>query len=384
MLDKFTQADATRLVEDSGTLRVSIFAPMVAAGQEVRQNPIRLKNALRELDRLLERYGPDREDQRDIVKRLSALLDDDEFWQHQGSGLAVFAKPGHCECIRVGISVRPEVHVAGQFHVVPLVPLLTESGWFYLLALSRNHVRLFAGDRFAVSETDTIDAVPKSLEDAVGRDTEEQHLQFHSGRGARSEPIYHGQGGGKDDEDAEVSRFCRLVAEGVFTQLRPQSSPLLLAGDKPLIAAFREAAPDQLEIMDAAVAGNYDHAEDSELHELAWPLVQQRCSEEAGNVAARYEALQAQDQTTATPDGLAAAAREGRIDTLLIADPADQGTASAATGTESPESAQSEKDRDDGRINELVAATWRNGGEVRTLANLQMPVETRAAAILRY
>ena len=145
---------------------VSIYMPTHRAGAETQQDPIRLKNLLREAEAALIRTGLRSSRARELLEPAQELVEDHEFWQHQSDGLAIFLSPGLFRSYRLPLEFEESVFVAERFHVKPLLPLLTGDGRFYVLALSQNEVRLLQGTRFNVGEVDLED-VPRSLAEAL-------------------------------------------------------------------------------------------------------------------------------------------------------------------------------------------------------------------------
>lgn len=370
--ENIDSAFARRLLEDRDGLRVSAFLPMVVAGNEVQQNPIRYKNMLRKVEESLSAIGADDDTVEEILEPLKPKLDDNDFFQHQDCGLVIFAKRGDAEFHRLGLDLDENVVAGGQFHVLPLLPLMNPGACFSLLAISQNCVQLFSGDRYRLRQVRLPEDTPQSLTEAVGREREEQHLQYHTGGGQAGSPIYHGQGGGKDDIGPELRRFARLVGECVNEVVGVSDLPLLLAGDPSLLAEFRETMSDDLDIMPDTLHGNFDRADAEELHEQALPIIKARQQELLRNYAERYAERSAAETGSDIFSSVDDAARQGRVESLLIRLP----SASAE-----PPPADSPSDDE---VNELVGRVLENGGEVVGLTPHMMPTDHRIAAIYRY
>src|SRR5439155_18776589 len=79
-----------------------------------------------------------------------ALLEQIDFWKHQGDGLACFLADGWFRTFRLPMPVRDRVAVAGRFCIVPLLPFISGDGKFFVLALSQNGMRLLQCTRFGL------------------------------------------------------------------------------------------------------------------------------------------------------------------------------------------------------------------------------------------
>ena len=72
---------------------VSILMPTHHAGPEIRQDPIRLKNLVRQVEHELDVRDLGKAEIEHIMGPAHALIDDRAFWRHQEQGLAMYAAP---------------------------------------------------------------------------------------------------------------------------------------------------------------------------------------------------------------------------------------------------------------------------------------------------
>lgn len=371
-LKPLARTDLEWLLSESAPTCMSAYLPMIQAGQETKQNPIRFKNALTHIDEALATRGVDKRATKRFVGDLADRLDDFEFWQHQGSGLAIFWDGEHCRLRSSPISWGEAAEVGDEYYILPALGLLQEPPRLYVLVLSQHSVRLVAVSRLHAEELPLPDAVPRSLEQVVGRDTEESHLQFHSptaGPGTPDGPIYHGHGGGKDDAEPELERFCRLVAEGVDPTVRVNDYPLVLAGDVKLTSIYAGVAPH--ETHEDPIGGNRDRASVDELHSLCSEHLRIRLASEAKELTSRRELLRP-DPSPEGEESVLEAAEEGRVGDLLVKAEVDP--------LRFPASAS----RCESRANLAALATLRNSGRVHLLPPERFPNGGTLAAILRY
>lgn len=378
------------LIDDRGSPRISIFLPTHERGPETKQDPIRLSNLLDEAQRSLEDGDSGREAE-DILAPARKLLKDENFWQHQSRGLAVFLSPDEMRLHRLPIELRERVVVSTRFHVKPLLPLLTGDGRFHILALSQARVRLFDASRDSIRAIDMHD-VPESLRDVVGYDWEEQSLQFHAanrgtnagpGGGAGPGVIFHGQGSAKDDIKPEVKKYIQAVDRGVMRLLNDRSRPLVLAAVDYVAAMFR-ATSKYPNITDQIAEGNPDRLSPEELRDEAWKIVEPRFQAARDSATARYREL-GSGNTRHTSDELETivpAAFAGRVQTLFVARDVEQ------WGRYEPETTQlllrgRRMNGDDDLLDVAAAETLVRDGEIYALDAEDMP-GSPIAAIFRY
>ncbi|MEO0481183.1 MAG: hypothetical protein AAF196_17070 [Planctomycetota bacterium] len=93
---------------------ISILLPTHRRHPEVQQDPIRLENLIKEAEQRAGSAGVDAS----ILEPARALLPDEDFWNHQSDGLALFCRPDGMQAIQVPATLRECVTVgtrpAGQ------------------------------------------------------------------------------------------------------------------------------------------------------------------------------------------------------------------------------------------------------------------------------
>ncbi|MEP0754387.1 hypothetical protein NDA03_19405 [Trichocoleus sp. Lan] len=162
------------LIENSASPCISIYMPMEKAGPEIRQNPIRFKNLMREAEQRLEEMGIDHNEAMTWLEQANAI-DSLEFWEeNQGEGVAIFISPEVFRYYQLPVDVEELVIVSDRFHIKPLLPIVNNDGRFYILALSQKDVRLLQATRTTVKEVH-IENLPKSKDEAL----QYSRLQVH-------------------------------------------------------------------------------------------------------------------------------------------------------------------------------------------------------------
>lgn len=378
------------LIDDRGAPRISIFLPTHERGPETKQDPIRLSNLLDEAQAALEGGGSGREAD-GILAPARALLKDEDFWQHQSRGLALFIGPDGMRRYRLPIELREKVVVSERFHVKPLLPLLTGDGRFHILALSQGRVRLFDASRDSIRAIDLHD-VPESLRDVVGYDWEEQSLQFHAanrgtnagpGGGAGPGVVFHGQGSAKDDTKPEVRKYVQAVDRGIMGLLHDRSRPLVLAAVDYVAAMYRSVSKYP-NIMQAIVEGNPDRSTPEDLRDRAWSIVEPQFQAVRDAATARYRELGGGNKghTSDELETIVPAAFAGRVQTLFVARDVEQWGRYDPTTTKLLLHGK-RGNGDDDLLDVAAAETLVRDGEIYALDAEDMP-GSPIAAIFRY
>jgi hypothetical protein len=350
---------------------VSCYVPFARAGKDVRQNGIRLKNcqrtiaAAREAGALDERTAAGAA--RELDRRAEATADPRA---PRGAGLALFAWADECVTLDSATPFASSVTIAPRYYLVPLVSETTMPP-LLVLALSRHRVRLIDG--VTAQELVLPPDVPRSLTDVVGSERREASLQQHF---VRTGAVFHGHGDGEGDVRPEVEIYCRHIAHALADELE-RARAVVLAGDVQITATFRRVAQGW-PLVDEPINGNHDRTAASQLAAHAAAVAAALQSTEHAELKTLYGERSGARRASDDPRDIAAAAHEGRIDTLLLERAAalDEPRARAAR---QPHSIQPE-----GPFNGEAVMTLRCGGEVRVVPAAEMPTRAPEAAIFRF
>lgn len=366
---------------------VSIFMGTHRGGAELNQDPIRLKNLLKEAESRLIQAGMRRSKVADLLGAVSRRIDDTEFWRSQGEGLAIFVAPAFQHEFRSPLPFPEHVVVADRFEIKPLLPVLADNGHFFVLALSQKHNRLLLATRYTARRVPTPNA-PPSLADALRYDDPERHLQFRSrapvpSTGGRRPAMFHGHGAGVDDMKTNVLRYCQMVDRGLHDVLREERAPLVLAAVEFEQAIYRDANT-YLHLVPEGVHGNPDGVADQDLARDAWQLVEPRFRAEREAAAEQFRVLRTNGRGSSELETVLPAAWQGRVDTLF----APRGvhvwgrftpeTMELRRGTSGP--AAGEYDL----LDEAARYTLSTGGKVYVVDPAEMPDGETVAAVFRY
>jgi hypothetical protein len=369
---------SSQLVRDlarrDGASLVSCYVPIARSGSELRQTAIHMKNCQRTL---ADAHAAGKIDASTLAAATSELDDaaravEDPRARRTAAGIALFAAPDECVTVESPAQFVPLVTIGPRFYLVPLVPYTMPTPSVYVLALSRHAVRVV--QPLSRRELHLSAEVPRSLTDVVGRERRAATLHHHA-VGAGS--VFHGQGEGEDDVRPELEAFCRRVAQTLAADIDRTAATLLLAGDVQITAIFRAVAQGWT-IVEQQIHGNHDRTSAEQLAALAEPLLADWRSADHAELRSLYGARCADRRASDDPIDIAAAARAGRIDTLLLDEAAalDEPRRRAARD---PHTAQPE-----GRFNNEAVLTLRCGGDVRLIAAREMPTGAPQAAIYRF
>jgi hypothetical protein len=318
-MDLLNRAQLGELIAERDVPCISLYLPTHRAGKEIKQDPIRFKNILKQAEERLLNNGLRRSEASEILAPAQPLLADDAFWQHQSDGLAVFISTRMFRCLRLPFGFAELVVVTDRFHVKPLLTLLSVDGRFYVLALSQNQVRLLQGSRHSVG-TMNLASVPSSLAEALGDEEREKQLQLHTA-GRSSAPIFHGHGGGGTDESLhkkDLLRYFKIVDRGLQDLIGAEQAPVVLAGVDYLLPIYREANTCA-QLVDEVIVGNPEHLSDRELHSRAWSILEPLFASKLKRAADQYRELVGAGRASRDLEQILPAASGGRVESLFVA-----------------------------------------------------------------
>lgn len=370
---------------------VSIYMPAHPAGPEVRQDPIRFKNLIREAEVRLVDAGLEPQEATQLLQK-AIDLDTPAFWEQMGEpGLAIFISQDFFRYYTLPLNFQELVVVTDRFHVKPLLPILNGNGRFYVLALSQQDVRFFEGTRYTINQIE-VENMPKSLDEALQRDDTAKDGQFRiaTSKGGTANTFvqpgeFHGQGSpDRDQHQEQIRQFFYVIDNALHEKLRDETAPLVLAGVEYLLPLYRQANSYQ-HLMVEGITGNPEILSAQELHAQAWPIVEADFQKSQQEFLDRFQQLFGGNTGKASNDlqKIIPAAYYQRVDSLLVA--VDQQQWGLFDPSSETVYLHEEKETGDEDLLDLVAShTLLNGGTVYAVPPEQIPYSTPVAAIFRY
>lgn len=380
-MDYFGRDQLKELIRVEATPAVSIYMETHRTGAEVAAQPLRLRAAI---ERAKEMMTTGDSSGNDLLAPIEALVGDQDFWQHQADGLALFASQDFGRLYRLPARVPDLVVVGPTFHTKPLIEFLQAPERFWVLSVSQKEVRLWEGTASDLTPVD-LSRVPTSLQEALGTQVVSDRLNLRSSRGHGSAPIFHGHGAGKDDTKQELEKFFRAVDAGVRELLADEIGPIILAAVDYYHPIYRSVS--KLEnLADEGIVGNVTGWDEGRIHAAAWPIARKSVEGKIDKALDLWENSFGRGKTESDIGTIARLAVAGRIRLLL---------------TEKGRVIWGRIDRTSGEIeivrlggddpggdtvdllDELAEMTIQYGGRALVLPGSRMPMDTGIAAVLR-
>lgn len=390
--------DIEPLLRAAGGPCVSIFLPTFRAGGERQQNPIRLKNVVRDVaERLEEDWGmrsPDADELLDPIKR---LVDDNSFWLHQSDGLALFLSPDTFKSFRLPVQLRELAVVEKRFHLKPLLPLLSGDGdgHFYILSLSRKNIRLLSASRFRVDEIDLeSQGVPTSFTEALG-DLKQIQMQASTSSktphrfsmGPRGGPIFSAHATGEENLEADLRNYFERFDDALGRIDVDRKAPVVLAGVEYLLPIYRDVATTFQNICEDALRGNMEGEKAEDLHAAAWEIVEPHFLQERRKASERFGDLTGSGRSSTDLNVILPAAHDGRVESLFVArgvrvwgsyEGGEKRKLTFQPGHDGP------RNGNEDLLDLAAVQTYLNGGKVFVVDQQEVPEGKSLAAVFRY
>lgn len=367
---------------------ISMYMPVSRIGDP--QDPLRYKNFLTQVEARLIEGGMRTSDARSLLDPEFELVRDTGFWKQLGAdGLAVFCTAEARFRYPLPVPFSELVMVGRRFHIRPLLPLMADRRYL-VLALSRNRLQLFAGDRYRFGEIDLPEGTPASMDEALQYERE-RSLQFHSktssatAAGGKRSAMFHGHGAGVDDQDENLARYYQIIDRCLFPLVEDRACPVILAGTEEQHAVYRRITRSR-SILPQGIAGNVAEFANDTLRQKAWTLADDYFSREESQAVADFLDNLGSSRAAVDLQDVLPAAHDGRVENLFVAEN------ERVFGAFDPERRQvTIADRDDHHqiervelLDEVVHWTLQQKGSVFIRQRQEMPADSIICARLRY
>jgi hypothetical protein len=360
---------------------LSLYQPTHRHHPDNQQDPIRFRNLVKALEESLQQHYATR-DIRALLEPFEQLAGDRDFWNHTLDGLAVLGAPGLFRVYRLQRPVPELAIVADSFHLKPLLRMLQSADGYSVLGLSREKITLFEGNRDVLDEVELPSAIPQTITDVVGADSQVARPSAWAAS-AGTEGVRFGMGSKSELVDNDTERFFRAVDRALLEHYsRPSGLPLLLAALPEHISFFRRISNNPF-LMDEGIDIHPDALSIEALRDRAWRVIEPHYLTRLAGLIEIFGAARAHELGDDDLAKVARSAVAGRVATLLIeAERHVPGRIDGTTGRiefDDPAHAHVDDLLDD--LGELVL---KNGGEVVIVPAERMPTQTGIAAIYRF
>lgn len=394
-MDLFSRDQLRELAQAQEQVCVSLYMPTFHVESELSQNPIRLKNLIKQARAVLKEHGSRDAEIEEVLRPAQSLVESETYWRNVDDGLAIFLAPSYSRIYRLPIPFPELVVTSTRFHLKQLFPILANDNRFYVIAISQDSVRLFMGTRYNIKELKSRD-IPKSLNEALWYDEpsgrESEVRPGAKGNRLQSRTSFHGHGQTEADlarrPNDELYRFLQEIDEGVMKVIGDDNAPLVLAGVDYYLPIYREVNNYARLIDESIISGSPDYLPNKhlkQLHEKAWNIVEPIFQEDQKKATRRFMELHSKNDHLTSDDlkEIVPAAVFSRIEDIFV--PVGRqawGRYDSEKNTVSIHDTQ--KPGDDDLLDLAAVYTYLNGGAVHALKPENMPVKADLAATFRF
>ncbi|HUH66849.1 MAG TPA: hypothetical protein VLZ07_10490 [Syntrophales bacterium] len=362
---------------------ISLFMPAYRAGVAIQQNQIRFRNLLRLAEEKLIGRGLRSQEARALLEPAQGLSGNVPFWRQQSGGLAMFVSSDLFRHYGFPISFDELLVVSDRFHVKPLLPALSGNGRYYILTLSQKGSKLYEGTKQDIREIE-LEAIPKSLAEALQYDELEKQVRFHRGttRGGERSSMMSGGGAELDDAKENISKYFRQIDRGLHDLLKNEKVPLVLAGVDYLFPIYREVNTYPY-LMQDGIPGNPKGTGADQLHKLALDVMSPYFQKAETEAIAQYRRSSGTGLTSTDIREIVPASCDGRVGLLFVT------TGHQEWGSFDPESKvlklyEKMQPGSEDLVDFSAIQTLLTGGSVFSLAQERMPDDKPVTAVFRY
>jgi hypothetical protein len=376
--------ELNQLISFSSDPSISILISTHIAGKDVLEENDRtkLKGKWDECKRELEKKDISKDKIEKIEKPIQKLIEDSEFWRHQSNGLAIFAAEDFFKVFSLPIRFEDHTYISTDFYVRSLAPALSVDQKFFVLALQLKEVKLYEATEYSLAELIIKKLVPDNINEEVGYDYEEKHLQMRSQQEGDGNALFHGHGGGERDEKEEIYNFFNAVDKGITQVLKEEKAPLLIYCQDYLFPIYQKANSYQT-LYEKPVKGNPNDVGTMGLHEKAVQTIQPYLEKEKQSKIEKYKEVAPELKNDLIRDILPFAF-EGKVDALFIEN-REEVWGLFNESTQSVEVHDEKKENSVSLMNLAAKKVLENNGSVYLIDSAFMPSKnSKINALLRY
>ncbi len=401
-MDRFGKEEFRQLLDVNASPAVSIYLPIER--QEMTNKALRLQLRA-QIDEAIERLetanSVDEKIWKPMASRLQGLVEDRNFWNQRGDGVAIFSAPDFDAVYFLPVQFQAQTVVGPNFHTRPLLDHVAAPTDYWVLAVGEKEVSFWEGSPTGVEAVE-IDDLPKNLQDALlmqfGKD--QDGLNYQTGgnysQGGRStdqggtrklpSPMYHGHGGGREEHDAYLARYFLEVSRGIREYLGGAEGPVILAAVDYCHPIFKQSSKLR-NLADEGIDGNVHFWNDQQIYEAAWPIAKKEMERRVDETLQLWERSFGRGSAEMDPATIGRRVVEGRVHRLLLDEAAELWGQYDRTTGEFEEINDGAEDEDKAMavdvFDEIAETVIQLGGDVVVMPSDKMPSDTGIGAILR-
>ena len=373
-----------QLIARDDTLCLTLLMPTTATERPLADQT-KLSHLLHQAETLLKARGFTTPAVAHFLSEAYSLTQSEAFWHYRRQGLALFVTNGFSRVYLVEDPLPECLILATQFYIKPLIPVVRRQREYCILSLNLHRADL---SRFNPALQDW---VPVRLMHGRGgvrgvphHEELERQRPVHSftSRTSAGFMTTHSHGAGEIDDKSAMVRYLQQVDASINQALHDSHLPLILKGVEELRTLYRQINTYPY-LIEPAISPDPHHTDTSELRADVKPIIEQLCVDESAQALAHFRSIDQTRRETHQFEDIVREAREGRVETLLVAEDVEQWGTFKETTWQVELQAQPNIGNEP-LSNQAAVNTLKNKGQVFVLPLSQMPHQALMAASLRY
>lgn len=281
-----------------------------------KKDQLIFKNFIDQADHYLKEQNMRLSDRKSLLEPAVKLLNNSMFWTYQSVGLVVYLASEWYRIYQLPIAVGESAQIEQAFNVKPLLRYFDTNSRFFLLTLDQRGCKLYEGsiDGLVEQQVDGFDEALEGKEFVVA----EKQLQFHNAKVDRGNALYHGHCE-SEQHKTRILEYFQKIDRKLNKFLRNNQTPLILGGVDYLHAIYHEVNTYS-NLCGESIIGNTNKMDNDVLHRKALSAMEPVFLAEREAAQIRYYDAQRVGRTSADIKECLQAAKDKRIDSLLICD----------------------------------------------------------------
>ena len=368
MRDYIETSFPPKILENDSEKRISIYMPTHRTAPDNRQDAIRFKNIVSEI----EETGNFKEQ----VKKLRELEKNQEFWLYNLDSIAVLIDEEDMAIYRLARDVEKYYEIGKRFYIKPLIRNYQSDETYHALGLARDEFKLFKGNRYGFREI-KVDDEERLLENVLGDQLEGGRLNVVSHGGNVGN--FHGHGAKRDEIKIDTKRFFHHVDDYIYDNFsKKERIPLILITPTEHQSLFREIS-DNNYLVDKGINKYYGSIKEKDLKNALWDVLQPIYNEKTADLLKKYHVGVNDDEATNNIQDTLDAILNDRVKTLVLA-----ANKRIFGDIDTEKSSYTMNESGEDIFNHLAHLALARGSEVIILPPDKMPVGISLFSILRF
>jgi hypothetical protein len=339
----------------------------------------RINNSLRGLQKSMQDFAVDERTASGLLAPIQSFASSVEIEGQWGRNLVLFRSHDVFRPFSVLDLARDFIDVGHQFQIRPLLSMVGLEQRFYVLALSRNHVRLLRATQQQAKEVPLDGVIPQSLQTWLNERIPDHVLDNRSSIGPTAgsmKGVVFGTSTDQERHNEHLAHFFGEIDSGVRAILGSGDIPLILAGVAEETRLYARVNTYPRLVADS-IQGSPEKVSATELHERAKGIARHTFTKALQKALEEMKNERGAGPAITDARSILKAAHEGRVADLLFREDAELRGAW-------DETTQEIRPGEQDLLNLAALRTLSNSGRAFALRSSDLPEPASMAALLRF